>query len=180
MRGHWEGPWCPITVVLGLRTHSWTPIGWDLLRAQGRGLCWCWGGSGAWSKGHWVLALSGSLGSAPRLTRPGQNPLPAAWVSHMSWCHWHCPPWLPALMGGRTPGVLLWGCARGGAHFCPQIPPQNRCWMTSCSHTRSSCPPSASCSSCTSNILGGGTLGVDMRRASGCNESEHKDAVGRV
>ncbi|KAM4756811.1 rap guanine nucleotide exchange factor-like 1 isoform 4-T4 [Cyanocitta cristata] len=33
--------------------------------------------------------------------------------------------------------------------------PRSRCWMTSCSPTRCSCPPSASCSSCTSNILEG-------------------------
>lgn len=83
--------------------------------------------------------------------------------------------WGGSVSGSASPGVALgigiaplssplrqvWGPRRVlggqrgvGAHSAPR-PPQSRCWMTSCSPTRSSCPPSASCSSCTSNILGG-------------------------
>lgn len=55
----------------------------------------------------------------------------------------------------------------------PPDPPQIRCWMTSCSRIRCSCPPSSSCSSCTSNILG--ALGGDV---GGLREGGRRDARG--
>uniref|UniRef100_A0A8V5H7Y6 Uncharacterized protein n=1 Tax=Melopsittacus undulatus TaxID=13146 RepID=A0A8V5H7Y6_MELUD len=83
-------------------------------------------GTGSAGPCHWVLALMGSpLGSVPGLTQLDQSPLPAVGGSHVSWCHWHCPPWLPTLMGGRTPGVLL-GAVQGGVPTsAPKSPPES-------------------------------------------------------
>lgn len=75
----------------------------------------------------------------------------------LSRCHpenYHRSPH-PSGPPGTTLGAVGGLCGGGGVPTPVPLSPQSRCWMTSCSPTRCSCPPSASCSSCTSNILGG-------------------------
>lgn len=87
-------------------------------------------------------ARGGSRGARPLPVSPCELPSSSSPICLAG--HPHSSP-----RGCRGGSVCVWG----GAHTCPPVP-QSRCWMTSCSPTRCSCPPSASCSSCTSNILG--------------------------
>lgn len=63
--------------------------------------------------------------------------------------------------GREGVGGIFGALGRGVCLHVSPLSPQSRCWMTSCSPTRCSCPPSASCSSCTSNILGGTGVGEE-------------------